>query len=60
MLDAVGDDVLPMLEAVRALLVGGKRLRPAFAYWGWRGAGGADCAEIVRRWRPSSCCRRAR
>jgi geranylgeranyl diphosphate synthase type I len=24
------------------LLDGGKRLRPAFAYWGWRGAGAAD------------------
>ena len=45
--DAVGDDVLPLLETVRALLVGGKRLRPAFAYWGWRGAGGDDCAEII-------------
>ena len=26
----------------RDLLRGGKRLRPAFCYWGWRGAGGAD------------------
>src|SRR4029078_9147764 len=24
-----------------------KRLRAAFCYWGWRGLGGADCAEIV-------------
>ena len=24
----------------------GKRLRPAFCYWGWRGAGGADGPEI--------------
>jgi geranylgeranyl diphosphate synthase type I len=24
------------------VLDGGKRLRPAFAYWGWRGAGGED------------------
>jgi geranylgeranyl diphosphate synthase type I len=47
MLDEVGDDVLPMLDAVRALLSGGKRLRPAFAYWGWRGAGGEDCDEII-------------
>ena len=45
--DAVGEDVLALLETMRALLVGGKRLRPAFAYWGWRGAGGADCAEVV-------------
>jgi geranylgeranyl diphosphate synthase type I len=25
----------------------GKRLRPAFCYWGWRGAGGADCDEVL-------------
>ena len=48
MLDAVGDELLPILDAARSLLAGGKRLRPAFAYWGWRGAGGADCPEIVR------------
>ena len=29
-----------MVDALTALLAGGKRLRPAFAYWGWRGAGG--------------------
>jgi geranylgeranyl diphosphate synthase type I len=46
-LDSVGAELLPMLDAARALLAGGKRLRPAFAYWGWRGAGGADCPEIV-------------
>ncbi|HEX5016414.1 MAG TPA: polyprenyl synthetase family protein [Actinomycetes bacterium] len=46
-IDAVGDDVLPMLEAATTLLSGGKRMRPAFAYWGWRGAGGEDCHEII-------------
>ncbi|MBU2665622.1 polyprenyl synthetase family protein [Actinoplanes bogorensis] len=29
------------------VLGGGKRLRPAFAYWGFRGAGGADSDQIV-------------
>jgi geranylgeranyl diphosphate synthase type I len=29
------------------VLGGGKRLRPAFAYWGYRGAGGADSEQIV-------------
>jgi geranylgeranyl diphosphate synthase type I len=29
------------------VLRGGKRLRPAFAYWGYRGAGGVDSDEIV-------------
>jgi geranylgeranyl diphosphate synthase type I len=30
------------------VLNGGKRIRPGLCYWGWRGAGGADCAEIIR------------
>lgn len=29
------------------VLAGGKRLRPLFCYWGWRGAGGDDRREIV-------------
>ncbi|GAA0478449.1 geranylgeranyl pyrophosphate synthase [Paractinoplanes deccanensis] len=29
------------------VLGGGKRLRPAFAYWGFRGAGGADSDQVV-------------
>ena len=31
----------PLVDAVREFVGGGKRLRPAFCYWGWRGAGGA-------------------
>ena len=31
----------------RFVLAGGKRLRPLFCYWGWRGAGGADDRPIV-------------
>jgi geranylgeranyl diphosphate synthase type I len=27
-----------VVDEVRAMVSGGKRLRPAFAYWGWRGA----------------------
>ncbi len=46
-LDEVGDDLSPLMEALADLLRGGKRLRPAFCYWGWRGAGGADQPEIV-------------
>ncbi|MEV8516684.1 polyprenyl synthetase family protein [Dactylosporangium sp. NPDC051484] len=38
----------PVADAIDALVLGGgKRLRPAFAYWGYRGAGGADADEIV-------------
>jgi geranylgeranyl diphosphate synthase, type I len=29
------------------ILGGGKRIRPLLCYWGWRGAGGADCDQIV-------------
>jgi geranylgeranyl diphosphate synthase, type I len=46
-LDAIGDDLAPLMEALADLLRGGKRLRPAFCYWGWRGAGGPDEPEIV-------------
>ena len=38
-------DVADALEAF--VLGGGKRLRPAFAYWGYRGAGGPDTEHIV-------------
>ncbi|REE99566.1 polyprenyl synthetase family protein [Thermomonospora umbrina] len=41
---AIGDDLRPLLSALDALLAGGKRLRPAFCYWGWRAAGGEDIA----------------
>ena len=47
-LDEVSADLVPLVDALTDLVAGGKRLRPAFCYWGWRGAGGADCEEIVR------------
>ena len=31
----------------RFVLNGGKRLRPLFCYWGWRGAGGEDGQTII-------------
>jgi geranylgeranyl diphosphate synthase, type I len=35
-------------EALEAFVLGGgKRLRPAFAYWGYRGAGGTDTDSVV-------------
>ena len=40
LLHEVSDDLAPMVDALTALLAGGKRLRPAFCYWGWRGAAG--------------------
>nr|WP_223166672.1 polyprenyl synthetase family protein [Nonomuraea sp. SYSU D8015] len=30
------------------VLGGGKRIRPQLCYWGWRGAGGDDCEEIIK------------
>jgi geranylgeranyl diphosphate synthase type I len=42
----IGPDMLPWLEAITGLLAGGKRLRPAFCYWGWRAAGGEHCQQI--------------
>lgn len=45
-LSGIGEDMLPCLDAMEELLAGGKRLRPAFCYWGWRAAGGADRPEI--------------
>ncbi len=40
-LAAMDATLVPVVDEVRALAAGGKRLRPAFAYWGWRGA--RDC-----------------
>lgn len=37
-----------VLEIERLVRAGGQRLRPAFVYWGFRAAGGADGDEIVR------------
>jgi len=47
-LDAIADELGPVGERISEFLLdGGKRLRPAYCYWGWRGAGGADTDEVV-------------
>jgi geranylgeranyl diphosphate synthase, type I len=47
-LQAVDEALLPLADALEAFVLrGGKRLRPAFAYWGYRGAGGVDCDPVV-------------
>lgn len=43
----ISTDLVPFGEALQGLLRGGKRLRPAFAYWAWRGAGGADDTRVI-------------
>lgn len=47
LMTSVSLDLLPLVEALTDLIAGGKRLRPAFAYWGWRGAGGAPDANVL-------------
>ncbi|CAL9577938.1 All-trans-nonaprenyl-diphosphate synthase (geranyl-diphosphate specific) [Nocardiopsis dassonvillei] len=45
----IGEELAPAADALEAMLAGGKRLRPTFCYWGWRGAGGAaGDGRIVR------------
>ncbi|HSP39761.1 MAG TPA: polyprenyl synthetase family protein [Frankiaceae bacterium] len=47
-LDAIGVDLEPVTDALHEFLLnGGKRLRPTFAYWGHRGAGGLDGEGII-------------
>lgn len=47
-LDAIGNELGPVGEALQEFVLdGGKRVRPAFCYWGWRGAGGPDSEAIV-------------
>jgi geranylgeranyl diphosphate synthase, type I len=48
MLATISADTLVLLDSIRTLVTGGKRMRALLCYWGWRGAGGApDAPEIV-------------
>ncbi|HZC73819.1 MAG TPA: polyprenyl synthetase family protein [Jatrophihabitans sp.] len=45
-LSAIGDDLVPICAAARTFVLdGGKRLRPTFAYWGWRAVHDADADD---------------
>jgi geranylgeranyl diphosphate synthase, type I len=46
-LAVVGPETGELVRAVRDLVGGGKRLRPAFGYWGWRGVGRPDDDRMV-------------
>lgn len=46
LLQGVSPDLAPLVSAAGDLTRGGKRLRPAFCYWGWRGAGGAGDGDL--------------
>jgi geranylgeranyl diphosphate synthase type I len=46
-LEDVSPDLGAVMECITDLVSGGKRLRPAFCYWAWRGAGAPDDEHIV-------------
>ncbi|MDG4827114.1 polyprenyl synthetase family protein [Asanoa sp. WMMD1127] len=44
----VDSALAPVADAIEGFVLrGGKRLRPAFGYWGFRGAGGHDSDQVV-------------
>src|SRR5262252_3480729 len=43
---AMSAELIPCVDAITDLLTGGKRLRAAFCYWGWRACGGGDGPPI--------------
>jgi geranylgeranyl diphosphate synthase type I len=43
----IDDDLAPVVSALESLVAGGKRLRPLFCCWGWRGTGGQDGPGIT-------------
>ncbi len=45
-LASMSENLVPCADAITDLLAGGKRLRAAFCYWGWRACGGVDCPPI--------------
>ncbi|HEX4629246.1 MAG TPA: polyprenyl synthetase family protein [Gemmatimonadales bacterium] len=47
-LGEISVDFEPVVGALRTFLDGGKRMRAAFCYWGWRAAGGASRGEDGR------------
>jgi geranylgeranyl diphosphate synthase, type I len=49
-IDTIGPDFTAALAVLADFVLGGgKRIRPTFAWWGWRGAGGAgDDAAVLR------------
>jgi geranylgeranyl diphosphate synthase type I len=48
LLSGIDPALEPVVDTIESFVLGGgKRLRPAFAYWGYRGAGGADSDEVA-------------
>jgi geranylgeranyl diphosphate synthase type I len=46
-LEAIGPELSEQVQAARDATSGGKRLRPAFCYWGFRAAGGDPAQPIL-------------
>lgn len=44
----LGSETDMMVDAIASLLSGGKRVRAAFLYWGYRAAGGSDSEALIR------------
>jgi geranylgeranyl diphosphate synthase, type I len=44
---SISPELRPLMSALDQFLAGGKRLRPAFCYWGWRAAGGAGIEDAA-------------
>jgi geranylgeranyl diphosphate synthase type I len=42
----IGPELEPVFDSVKSLLTGGKRLRAACAYWGWRGVVGSSAVAL--------------
>lgn len=48
LLAGISPDTLVLVESIKSLVTGGKRMRALLCYWGWRGAGGAaEASEII-------------
>lgn len=47
LLAQISPATLVLVEAIKTLVTGGKRMRALLCYWGWRGAGGAPDAKSV-------------
>ncbi|WP_433185723.1 polyprenyl synthetase family protein [Actinoallomurus sp. CA-150999] len=45
---SLAGELAPVAEQTRVSISGGKRIRPAFCYWGWRAAGQPDTDAVVR------------
>lgn len=45
---AIHEDLVPVADQLRSAVAGGKRIRAAFCYWGWRAAGQPDTNAMIR------------